>query len=230
MEATRALDWQEDHARHQYGDRGNLGTLHDKHLCSIPEVVRRAKAARTVIAAISKRVLRNTLLPLPVRQAALACVDGIPFSAAGWWSAPSQRELLLLNARRSRLLRALANVKPGPGGPTDAELRTQLKVPSTSLVMQAARLRYSPRLLRHAPPSLRSLVRLPNASQWRQTTVTDHFDTSKVLSSKLGMLPDPTMDSAAWYDIAHQFPDAWRSLVKFYVSTWISGVKILTVP
>ena len=91
-----------------------LSTLHDKHLCRIPEVVRRAKAARTVIAAISKRVLRNTLFPLPVR---------------------SQRELLLLSAPRSRLLHALANVKPGPGGPTDAELRTQLKVPSTSLVM-----------------------------------------------------------------------------------------------
>ena len=32
-------------------------------------------------------------------------------------------------------------------GPTDAELHTQLKVPSSSLVMQAARLRYLPRLL-----------------------------------------------------------------------------------
>ena len=69
MEARRALDWQEDHAQLQYGDGGilrlvdsdkHLGTLHDKHLCRIPEVVRRAKAARTVVAAISKRVLRNT--------------------------------------------------------------------------------------------------------------------------------------------------------------------------
>ena len=133
--ARRALDWQEDHAQLQNGDGGilrlvdsyeNLGTLHDKHLCRIPEVVPRAKAARTVIAAISKRVLRNTLLPLPVRrQAALACVDGVLFSAA-----PSQRELLLLSAPKSRLLRAVANVKLGPGGPADAELRTQLKVPS----------------------------------------------------------------------------------------------------
>ena len=82
MEARRALDWQEDHAQLQYRDSGtlrqvdsckHLGTLHEKHLCRIPEVVRRAKAARTVIGAISKRVLRNTLHPLPVqRQAALA--------------------------------------------------------------------------------------------------------------------------------------------------------------
>ena len=80
-------------------------------------MVRRAKAARTVIAATSKRVLSNTLVSLPVqRQAALACVDGVLFSAPGWWSAPTQRELRLLNAPRSRLLRALANVKPGPGG------------------------------------------------------------------------------------------------------------------
>ena len=98
MEARRALDWEEDHAQLHYGDGGtlrlvdsykHLGTLHDKHQCRIPEVVRRAKAARTVIAAISKHVLRNTLLPLPVRrQAALACIDGVLFSAAGWWSAP----------------------------------------------------------------------------------------------------------------------------------------------
>ena len=160
MEARSVLDQQEDHAQLQYGDGGilrtvdsskHMGTLPDKHLCRIPKVVRRAKAARTVIAATSKRMLRNTLLPLPVRRhAALACVGGVLFSAAGWWSAPSQREMLLLNAPRSRLLRPLASVKPGPGGPTDAELRTQLKLPSTSLVVQARQLRYLPRLLRHA--------------------------------------------------------------------------------
>ena len=229
MEARRALDWQEDHTLRLVDSYKHLGTLHDKHLCRIPELVRRAKAARTVIAAISKRVLRNTLLPLLVRrQAALACVDGVLFSAAGWWwSAPSKRELLLLNGPRSRLLRALANVKPGPGGPTDAELRTQLKVPSTSLVMQAARFRYLPRLLRHAPPSLRSLLRLPSASQWRQTMVTDLSDMSKVLSSKLGMLLDPTLDTAPWCDMAQQFPGPWRSLVKLYMSKRVGDATAL---
>ena len=103
-------------------------------------------------------------------------------------------------------------------GPTDAELPTQLKVPSTSLVMQAARLRYLPRLLRRAPPSLRSLLRLPSASRWTQTMVTDLSDMSKVLSSKLGMLPDPTLDTAPLCDMAHQFPGPWRSLVKLYMS------------
>ena len=235
MEARRALDWQEDHVQLQYGDGGifrlvdsckHVGTLHDKHLCRIPEVVRRAKAGRAVIAAISKRVLRNTLLPLPVRrQAALACVDGVLFSAAGWWSAPSKRELLLLNGPRSRLLRSLAKVKPEPGGPTDA--RTQLKVPSTSLVMQAARLRYLPRLLRHAQPSLRSLLRLPSATHWRQTMVTDLSDMSKVLSSKLGMLLDPALDTAPWCDMAHQFPGRWRSLVKLYMSKRAEDVTAL---
>ena len=138
-----------------------------------PRGGRRAKAARTVNAATSKRVSRNTLLPLPVRrQAALACVDGVLFSAAGWWSARSQRDLLLLNARRSRLLRALANLKPGPRGPTDAELRTQLKVPSTSLVMQAARFRYLPR-----PSSPRSaLATFPPAAPQRESVEADYGD------------------------------------------------------
>ena len=36
--------------------------------------------------------------------------------------------------------------------------------------------------------------------------VTDLSDMSKVLSSKLGMFPDPTLDTAPWYVIAHQFP------------------------
>ena len=84
MEARRALDWQEDHAQLQYGDGGilrlvdsykHLGTLHDKHLCRIAEVVRPAKAARTVIAAISTRVLRNTLL------ARVSNVCGAPHAA-----------------------------------------------------------------------------------------------------------------------------------------------------
>ena len=93
------------------------------------------------------------------------------------------------------MIRALANVKPGPGGPTDAELRKQLKVPPTSVVLQAARLRYLPRLLRHAPPSLRSLLRLPCAGQWRQTMAKDLFDMSRVLSSKLEQLPDPFLST-----------------------------------
>ena len=48
--------------------------------------------------------------------------------------------------------------------------------------------------------------------------VTDLFDMSKVLSCKLGMLPDRTLNTGPWYDIAHQFPGAWRSFVKLYVS------------
>ena len=48
--------------------------------------------------------------------------------------------------------------------------------------------------------------------------VTDFFDMSKVLSCKLGMLPNPTLNTAPWFDLAHQFPGAWRSLVKLDVS------------
>ena len=48
--------------------------------------------------------------------------------------------------------------------------------------------------------------------------VTDLLDLSKVLSCKLGMPPDPTLNTASWYDIAHQFPGPWRSLVKLCVS------------
>ena len=143
MAAKRALDWQEDHAQLRYGDEGilrlvdsykHLGTLHDQYLCRTPELFRRAKTARTAVGAISRRILRNTKLPISVRrQASLACIDGALFSAAGWWSPPTQRELRILNAPRSLMLRALANVKPGPGGPTDAELRKQLKVPPLRL-------------------------------------------------------------------------------------------------
>ena len=55
--------------------------------------------------------------PSFVGQATSGCVDGVLLSAAGWWSAPTQREVHLLNAPRSLWLRALANAKPGPGGP-----------------------------------------------------------------------------------------------------------------
>ena len=228
MAAKRALDWQEDHAQLRYGDEGilrlvdsykHLGTLHDQYLCRTPELVCRGKTARTAVGAISWRVLRNTKLPISVRrQASLACIDGALFSAARWGSAPTQRDLRILNAPRSLMLRALANVKPGPGGPTDAELRKQLKVHPTSLVLQAARLRYLPRLLRHAPPSLRSLLRLPCAGQWRQTMAKDLFDMSQVLSSKLEQLPDPFLNTTPWYNVAYRFPDEWRAIVKLYMS------------
>ena len=218
----RALDWQEHHAQLQYGDGGNLRLVDSyKHLGTLmtnicAESQRwfdvRKQRARSLRPSPSACCATRSSLCRSDDRAALACVDGVLFSAAGWWSALSQRELLLLNTPRSRLLRAPASVKTGPGGPTDAELRTQIKVPSTSLVMQAARLRYLPRLLRHGPPSPRSLLRLPSASQWRQTMVTDLSDKSKVLSSKLGMLPDPTLDTA------HQFLRPWRSLVKLYMS------------
>ena len=95
MDAKRALDWQEDHAQLRYGDEGilrlvdsykHLGTLHDQYLCRTPDFVRRAKTARTVLGAISRRILRNTKIPISVRrQASLACIDGVLFSAAGWW-------------------------------------------------------------------------------------------------------------------------------------------------
>ena len=106
----------------------------------------------------------------------------------------------------SRLLRALANVKPGPGGPTDAE---QLKVPSTSLVVQAARLRYPLRLLRHALPSLRSPLWLPSASQWRQTFVTDISELSQVLSSKVGRAPGSHLGHCPV--VGHGAPFCWTT-------------------
>ena len=46
--------------------------------------------------------------------------------------------------------------------------------------------------------------------------VMDLSDMSKVLSSNLGMLPDPALDTAPWCDMAHQFPVQWRSLVGLY--------------
>ena len=89
MAAKRALDWQEDHAQLQYGDQGilrlvdsykHLGTLHDQYVCRSPELVRRAKTARTAVGAISRRVLRNTKLSISVRrQASVACIDGALF-------------------------------------------------------------------------------------------------------------------------------------------------------
>ena len=44
------------------------------------------------------------------------------------------------------------------------------------------------------------------------------FDMSRVLSGKLGKLPDPTLNTAPSNDIAYQFPSAWKSLVKLYIS------------
>ena len=83
----------EDHAQLRYGDEGilrlvdsykHLGMLHDQYLCRTLELVRRAKTARTAVGALSRRVLRNTKLPISVRrQASLACIDGALFSADG---------------------------------------------------------------------------------------------------------------------------------------------------
>ena len=46
--------------------------------------------------------------------------------------------------------------------------------------------------------------------------VKDLFDMSRVLSGKLGKLPDPTLNPGN--DMAYQFPGAWRSLVKLCMS------------
>ena len=57
--------------------------------------------------------------------------------------------------------------------------------------------------------------------------VTDRSVMSKVLSSKLGMLPDPTLDTAPWCDMAHRFPGPWRSLVKLYMSKRVADATAL---
>ena len=57
--------------------------------------------------------------------------------------------------------------------------------------------------------------------------VTDLSDMSKVLSSKLGILPDPTLDTAPWYDIARRFPRPWRSLVRLYMSKRVEDATAL---
>ena len=57
--------------------------------------------------------------------------------------------------------------------------------------------------------------------------VTDLSDMSKVLPSKLGMLLDPTLDTAPWCDTAHKFPGLWRSLVKLYVPKRVEDATAL---
>ena len=172
MEARRALDWQEDHAQLQYGDGGilrlidrykHLGTLHDKHLCRMPEVVRRAKAARTVIAAISKRVLRNTLLRLPVRrQAALACADGVLFSAAGWCSVEARVAFAqwpqVSFAPLPCICETRARRSDRCGAPHAAQSAFHVACHAGGLIAIPTKT--------SSPCSARSLLRLPSASHW----------------------------------------------------------------
>ena len=57
--------------------------------------------------------------------------------------------------------------------------------------------------------------------------MTDLSDMSKVLSSKLGMLPDPALDTAPLCDMVHRFPRQWRSLVKLYMSKRVEDATAL---
>ena len=159
MDATLAVDWQEDHAQLRYGDSGILRLVDRRSTAdfcagslSCFDVLRQ----RTVSGAIFRRVLRNTLPLLPVkRQAALACVDGVLFSAAGWCGGQLQRSassvFSMLLGLYCFVLWRMSSLGQGVQRMRSSE--SSLKVPSTSLVLQAARLRYLPRQLRHAPPS-----------------------------------------------------------------------------
>ena len=141
------------------------------------------------------------------RRRPYLCSSVVVSSVAG-------RELLLAQCPTSHLLRALANV-----GPTDAELRTQLKVPSASLVLCR-------RLDCHTYHDFFAMLR-PRFVPSCGSPATDLSDMSKVMSSKLGMLPDPTLDTAPWCDMAHQFPGPWRPLVKLYVSKRVEEATAL---
>ena len=89
------------------------------------------------------------------------------------------------------------------------------------------KLRYLARVLRHAPPSLRSVLRLPSASQWRQTMVTDLSDMSKVLSSMLGNAPGSRFGHCSVVRQCAPVSGPWRSLVKLYMSKRVEDATAL---
>ena len=88
MEAKRALNWQEDHAQLRCGDNGILRLAASTWARSTTDICAGSlnwfDVLRQRARSPSPGSFCATLLPLPVRrQAALACVDGVLFSAAG---------------------------------------------------------------------------------------------------------------------------------------------------
>ena len=163
----------------------------------------------TVIAAISKRVLRNTLLPLPGPTTGR-------FGLCRWRPFLCSRVVV-----RSFVARvSFAQCPQVSFASRSCQCDTRARGPHGCGAPHA-----SQGAIYFACHSPRSALATPSASQWRETMVTDLSDMSNVLSSKLGMLPDPTLDTrgATW----HQFPGPWRSLVELYMSKRVEDATAL---
>ena len=92
------------------------------------EFCRRGRRAAQAVGAMGV-FLRNRAFSRAARLIVLqAVVDGILTSAAGWWSDLQGHHLKLLSTARTRAIRMVAGIRPGPGGPTDREVMKGLQV------------------------------------------------------------------------------------------------------
>jgi len=147
---------------------------------------------------------------------ALATIDAVLLSAAGWWCQVQQHQWRMLSTSRMRALRAIAGLIGGPEAPTDAEVCEGLGVPTLKAKFRALRLGYFGRLLRHGPPQLTAVLSTAAAEPWWKEVQDDLAELRGIADHKLDDLPDPRAGSGmrAWIELARDYPPAWRSLTK----------------
>jgi len=180
------------------------------------EFARRAKSASSMAAALMPFFRDRTVARKIRTMVALATIDAVMLSAAGWWCQVQQHQWRMLSASRMRALRAIAGLIGGPEAPTDAEVCAGLGVPTLKAKFRALRLGYFGRLLRHGPPQLTAVLSTVAAEPWWKEVQDDLAELRGIADRKLDDMPDPRAGSGmrAWVELARDFPPAWRSLTK----------------
>jgi len=148
-----------------------------------------------------------------------ACVDGILFSAAGWWPPLSDAEIAILALPRRRAMLMIAGELPGPHGSTTAELERTLGLPSVRDKLQSIRLRYAARLARSAPDLLRLLIDAGHADAWMSALVADLESMRLIMHEKLAELSEPAASLQPWIQLWRLHPTAWTALVSKFEGT-----------
>ena len=100
---------------------------------------------------------------------------------------------------------------------SDKEVRKELRIVHPEAACCADRLRLFGRIVAHAPPDLRTLLRTKGGQLWRQDLVKDLGVMAIMLQGKLDELGDPLCCPAKWEAFVAEHPRPWKQLVKAFL-------------
>ena len=203
----------------------HLGTIFSRTDTLTPELKDRANQAGAALSHIG-RILSNRAIDRRHRICFFtACVDGILFSAAGWWPTLAPADQAILDVPRRRAMLRLAGARAGPDAPSTHDLEVALGIPSVHLRLQVLRLKYAARVARHAPATLSHLIDGQQAG-WVQLLCQDLAELQRAFPRKLAELPPAAPipgGLAPWTRLWCNFPAAWGSLTAAFLRHQIAA-------